>query len=67
MGGVASFGCGVGGDCVSYGLPFSIEVKDSLLLFPWWDSAWGLFYAEIVSVYQGTVVRLVPLQYRSTL
>jgi hypothetical protein len=67
MGEVAGFGCGVGGDSVLYVLPFSMEVKDSLLLFPWWDSAWGLFYAEIVGVYQGTGVCLVPSWYCSTM
>jgi hypothetical protein len=62
MGEVASFGCRLGRNCISYVLPFSIEVKDSLLLFfSVVGTAWGLFYAEIIGVYQGAGVCLVPL------
>jgi hypothetical protein len=54
-------GCGVGRDCISQVLAFSMEAGESLLFVL---AVWlcvGAVYAVIVGIYQGADVYVVPL------
>jgi hypothetical protein len=60
MGGGFDPSRGVGKDRVSHVLPFSVEVRDSLLLLLLVGLCVGLVYAVIVGIYRGTGVYMVP-------
>ena len=58
-------GCGVGRDHISQVLPFSMEVRDSLLLLLVAGFCVGLVFVEIVGVCQGADICMVSLWCRS--
>jgi len=58
-------GCGVGRYHVSQVLPFSVEVRDNLLLLLVVGFCLGPVFAVIVGVYRGADVYMVPLWYHS--
>jgi hypothetical protein len=60
-------GCGVGRDHLSQVLPFSMEVRDSLLLLLVVGFYVGLVFAVIVGVCQGASICMVSLWCRSNL